>query len=87
MTAELSDAEADELFSVYLEIYETNWTLLGDVMACLAELSNYPLGIITNGAETQQLRKLKTLDISAFFDFVLSADAVGVAKPHPAIFQ
>ena len=92
MAAELSDDEADELFSVYLEIYEANWTLFDDVKDCLAELadkesSSYQLGIITNGAETQQLRKLETLGISTYFDFVLSADGVGAAKPHPAMFQ
>ncbi len=92
MTAELSDDEADEFFSLYLEIYEANWTLFDDVKACLAELadmkpSSYQLGIITNGTETQQLRKLKTLGISTYFDFVLSADGVGTAKPHPAMFQ
>ena len=92
ITAELSDDKADELFSVYLEIYEANWTLFDDVKGCLAELTDkepgsYQLGIITNGSETQQLRKLETLGISTYFDFVLSADSVGTAKPHPAMFQ
>ena len=87
MAAKLSDAEADALFGVYLEIYETKWTLFDDVTACLERLSAHQLGVITNGFEAQQLRKLKTLGIAACFDFVLSADALGVAKPHPEIFR
>lgn len=45
------------------------------------------LGIITNGfTELQQLR-LERTGLTHYFEFIVISEDVGVAKPHPAIFE
>jgi putative hydrolase of the HAD superfamily len=48
--------------------------------------SKYKLHIITNGFEHVQQRKLENSGIAHFFEVVLTAEKVGVKKPHPEIF-
>jgi len=83
----LSPMEADELFLVYLQHYEQNWSLFPDVLPCLDALASLPLGIISNGDQAQQLAKLETVGIRSRFATVIVSGAIGVAKPSPAIFR
>lgn len=82
----LSDTDADGLFYRYLGVYEAHWKLFDDVNDCLAALSVYRLGVISNGNQEQQLKKLRHTGIESCFRFVLSAERAGVAKPDRAIF-
>lgn len=36
--SQLSDAQADEFFALYLPLYEANWELFPDVCPCLERL-------------------------------------------------
>jgi len=83
----LSPAEADNLFLVYLQHYEQNWSLFPDVLPCLDALASLPLGIISNGDQAQQLAKLETVGIRSRFATIIVSGAIGVAKPSPAIFR
>ena len=82
----LSDGEADALFQVYLQHYEEKWALFEDVLPCLATLSRYNLGIISNGNGKQQRRKLHDLGIESKFVTIVTSEDLGVWKPKPEIF-
>lgn len=45
------------------------------------------LGIITNGFTELQQARLERMGLNDHFDFVVVSEQVGVAKPHPAIFE
>ena len=45
------------------------------------------LGLVTNGTVRAQAQKLDLLGLRSSFRTVVVSEAVGVAKPHPAIFQ
>ncbi len=82
----LSDSQVDELFEVYLEAYEKHWRIYPDVHDCLDRLGENPIGIITNGDEAQQRRKLRCIGLQDRFPHVLISGEVGVAKPNAEIF-
>ncbi|GFZ29859.1 HAD family hydrolase [Clostridium zeae] len=83
----VTDEEAKEIFEVYLKMYEENWKSFEDVISCLQGLRKYRLGIITNGDLEQQCLKLDKLKIKDYFDIIITAGEVGVAKPDSKIFQ
>ncbi len=83
---ELSNHEAAEIFSVYLDAYESAWRLYPDVLPCLERLEGTRLGVITNGNRRQQLKKLEATSIFAKFALVVTSEDAGVAKPDPTIF-
>jgi putative hydrolase of the HAD superfamily len=82
----LSDAAADRMFADYHANYEAAWTLFPDVMPCLNSLSEFRVGLITNGQADQQRRKLAQTCILDRFECVLISEECGCAKPDPAIF-
>ena len=82
MSAETADVRMGEV----LEAYEASWCLFDDVIPALDSLSDRPLGIITNGNEGQQTKKLRKLGILDRFAAVIASETVGVAKPHEKIF-
>ena len=81
----ISKAEAKEYFNYYLSAYENNWTLFSDV--CLDMLSNYLLGIISDGDSGQQRKKLKNKNIIDYFDTVVISGDLGISKPDNRIFK
>ena len=82
----LSNAEADDYFSKYLEASEKNWELFSDVLPCLDSLKNLRLGVITNGKSIKQRKKLNVLGIADRFETIVISEEVGVAKPKSEIF-
>lgn len=64
--------------------HERNNVIFYDgVLECLENLSNkYSLGVITNGNAD-----VNYIGIGHFFDFSISSEQAGVAKPHENIFQ
>lgn len=83
---QLTDEEADDLFSGYLRRYEESWDLYPDVRPCLARLSRQKLGVISNGDSSQQRRKLRLSGIANVFSTVVISGDLGVAKPDAGIF-
>lgn len=45
------------------------------------------MGIITNGFQALQQKRLENTQTAAFFEWVVVSEIVGVAKPDPAIFE
>ncbi|MEM1988361.1 MAG: HAD family hydrolase [Candidatus Woesearchaeota archaeon] len=48
--------------------------------------NNYKLAIVTNLLSEIQLRKLKVLKLSKYFDVFVSSEEAGREKPHPDIY-
>ncbi|MEJ5867619.1 HAD family hydrolase [Pseudokineococcus sp. 5B2Z-1] len=82
------DAALDAVFAGYLEAYEAAWTAFDDVEDALAELAGAGLAtaVLTNGVEEQQRAKLARLGLSGRVGPLLTAEALGVAKPDPRVF-
>ncbi len=74
-------------FKTYLEMYEENWKPFNDVLPCLKKLSGYKLGIISNGDLNQQSRKLRKIGVKDYFNTIIIAGDLGVAKPDIEIFE
>jgi putative hydrolase of the HAD superfamily len=63
-------------------------TLLPDAAAVLAELRSrgYRLGVITNGEDWSQMRKLRVTGLLPLFDLVVISGNEQIKKPDPQIF-
>lgn len=83
----LNDIQAENCFTVYLRSFEDSWKAFSDVIPCLESLKEYRLGIISNGDYHQQKTKLERIGILHYFEVIVTAGEVGVAKPHPQIFE
>jgi putative hydrolase of the HAD superfamily len=86
------DAPEPSLFAV-AELYQRferadAWRVYADVPESLDTLlaSGYRLGIVSNWDERLP-RLLDNLDLASRFEVVVRSSEVGLAKPHPAIFQ
>lgn len=81
-------AALDGLFARYLREYEQSWRAYADVAETLDALRNrgFRLGLLTNGNEEQQLRKLEATNLSESFDVVCVSEAMGTHKPDTEAF-
>jgi putative hydrolase of the HAD superfamily len=85
-----TDEQLDALFaSGYLAAYERSWRAFDDAAPALAALTaaGYRLGVLTNGSDAQQRQKLRAIGLLEAVGPVWSAEAIGVAKPHPEAFR
>ena len=72
---------AEQAFQVFLAARQ-NVELFADVRPTLAQLCNaYMLGALSNGNAD-----VRRVGLAEYFSFALNADALGVAKPEPAVF-
>ena len=83
----ISDKAANEVFELYIDYFEENWYPFNDVILCLESLSGNRLGIITNGDEEQQRKKLRKIGIIDYFDVIVTSSRAGKSKPDPIIFE
>ena len=81
-------AELDALFDGYLQAYRRSWQAFPDSRALIDRLraSGYRVGLLTNGAQAQQLDKLHRTDLFDGFDTVCISEHLGVQKPDPQAF-
>jgi len=84
---ELTDAETDERYYVFIREYEDLTRAYDDAAPCLEKLAGHKLGIISNGAGDQQLGKLRRAGILEYFTVTAFPEDTGFGKPHPSIFQ
>jgi putative hydrolase of the HAD superfamily len=83
---ELSDAEADARYYVFIREYEQRTRAYDDAPACLERIEGECLGIISNGAREQQLGKLRRAGLLEYFSVLVFSEDVGLGKPDPRIF-
>ena len=87
MKVSFSQSLLERVAELYIQQLSTHTELFEDTISVLEYLSSkYTLHIITNGFEHVQQSKLENSGIARFFKTVLTAEKIGVKKPHPTIF-
>lgn len=78
----------DSLFDGYLRSYRASWRAFPESVPLLQELRGrgYRLGLLTNGAEAQQLDKLAHTGLDGAFDAVCISERIGFQKPDERAF-
>jgi putative hydrolase of the HAD superfamily len=84
---ELSDAEADSRYFVFIREYEQLTRAYGDAAPCLERLAGRQLGVISNGAREQQFGKLRRAGLLSYFSVTVFSEDTGRGKPDPSIFR
>jgi 2-haloacid dehalogenase len=62
-------------------------TIEGALDVCAALAATHQLGIVTNGFEAVQTARVRASVLARFFDFVVTSEAAGAAKPAAAPFE
>ena len=87
----INTTTARAIFQEFLAYYEESWAPLPNVHQVFQQLvaQKIAIGIITNGGEKQQRKKIKTVGLLPFLtpSLILISEVVGIAKPNAAIFQ
>jgi len=79
---------AHELAETYPVHRRRRHVVYDDVRPALERLRRtYRLALLTNGASDLQREKIAGAGIAAYFEEILVAGDVGIAKPHPRIFE
>ena len=86
---ELAVAEALAAFEYFMQHYVECTALFPETLTVLKALkaSGARLGVISNGPDDMQQRKIKAIGLSDFFDVVVTAERAGVGKPNREIFE
>ncbi|WP_433797549.1 HAD family hydrolase [Actinoplanes sp. CA-252034] len=89
LAADLTDAEADELFAGYLERYEAGWTIFDDAIPALRRVraAGLTAAVLTNGDEGQQRRKMDRLGLTSEVDLMVASSALPAGKPDPRAYR
>lgn len=84
-----TDDEALAAFEYFMVNYVEGSTLFPETRVVLTALKakNIGLGVISNGPNDMQLRKLKAVGLYDEFDVVVTAERAGVGKPDIAIYE
>ena len=86
-----SDADADDWFGRYIVEYQLAWVLFDDTLPCLdalqAAIPGVRFGVVTNAELPFQREKMDATGLSDRIEHTIASGEVGVAKPHPRIFQ
>ena len=89
-TFEVYDASLVQLaLQTHKHLVRQTYRLFPDVPEFLASVKKrkLPMALITNGSSDTQRDKINTLNIEHWFDAVIIAGEVGVAKPNVGIFE
>jgi len=84
---EVTKKQAKAMYEGYLQILNTSTVLFDDAIPCLEQLKDYRLGVITNGQTKLQSKKIQDVELHPWFEHMVISEQVGVAKPHPHIFE
>ena len=85
--SQMPDSEVDAVDTVYREFKEATRRLFPDAIETLDALGCCRLGVISNGSSARQRQKLAAVGILDRFAVVVISEDIGVAKPHPGIFE
>ena len=83
---DLTDAEADARYQVFIRDYEARTKAFDDAAPCLMKLKAMRLGIISNGARQQQIGKLERAGLLEYFSVLVFSEDLGLGKPAAKIF-
>jgi HAD superfamily hydrolase (TIGR01549 family) len=72
----------------YLELLSGHGHVIeGALEVCRALSATHPIGIVTNGFELVQTRRLAASPLRQWIDFLVTSEAAGAAKPARAVFD
>lgn len=86
---EVCDADRlDRVTATYRRAYQSSWSCLSGARELLAELKQRDarIAIVTNNIVSEQVAKVKRLDLEPFVDALVVSEAVGHSKPAAGIF-
>ncbi|MEO8178091.1 MAG: YjjG family noncanonical pyrimidine nucleotidase [Deltaproteobacteria bacterium] len=79
---------AETVSDAYLEeLSQHGHVIDGAVEVCSAIRQTHALGIVTNGFEMVQTRRLAASPLRGLIDFLVTSEAAGAAKPARAVFD
>jgi len=79
---------AEELAQTYPALRRQRHIVYDDVRPALERLQrSYRLALLTNGASDLQREKIAGAGIGSYFEAILVAGDIGIAKPHPCLFE
>jgi 2-haloacid dehalogenase len=73
--------------SYLVELARQVHTIEGALDVCSALAETHQLGIVTNGFEVVQTARVRASVLAGLFDFVVTSEAAGAAKPAAAPFE
>ena len=85
--SQMPDAEVDAVDTVERESKKVARRLFPDAIETLDALGGFRLGVISNGSSARQRQKLASVGLVDRFAAVVISEDIGVAKPHPGIFE
>ena len=72
----------------YLELLSGHGHVVeGAIEVCRTLRATHPIGIVTNGFELVQTRRLAASPLREWIDFLITSEAAGAAKPARAVFD
>ena len=78
----------NDFASTYMKYLGECSFLFEGAMELIEDLSSkYTLSIVTNGLTTVQERRIKKSIIAKYFKDIVISEEIGIAKPHPKIFE
>lgn len=81
-------ADAARAAELYATAFRASRRPIAGAMELLHHLRpRVKIGVVTNNVRAEQVEKLQHLALDALIDVLVTSEDVGVAKPHPAIFQ
>lgn len=82
------DARLDRLTAAYRGAYQAGWACLAGARELLGELRGRGarIAIVTNNIVSEQVAKLRRLELEALVDALVVSEAVGASKPDARIF-
>ena len=82
------DARLAGITAAYRGAYQSNWTVLAGARELLTEIRSRGarIAIVTNNIVSEQVAKLKRLELDALVDALVVSEAVGASKPDARIF-
>lgn len=84
---QISDEQASLVHKKYHAIFLQHCISFPDTLPTLKKLKKNRLGIITNGAISDQTEKLKKNGLDHFFDPTIISEKAGLWKPQKEIFE
>jgi putative hydrolase of the HAD superfamily len=84
--ASASTEACDQLFAGYERDYRASWRAYPDALPVLAELSGFPLAVLSNGDQAQQTEKLQGSGLASHFSAIFTSSEIGWAKPDSRAF-
>ena len=88
---ELSESDSAQWFTSYFDEYVNRWALHADALPSLDALSaaipGVRFGVITNGDQAFQTRKMDAMNLSGRVEHLITSGELGVVKPDARIFQ